>query len=85
MAASPQAPSPTQAASRLQEQEAQRLIQLRGAPLHALTDPPPIKIPFVRRVFPEILHYMLGCFNLHRALWQHPLVTKAKLHAHVLG
>ena len=42
MASSPQAPSATQAASRLKEQEAQRLIQLRGAFLLVLTDPPPL-------------------------------------------
>ncbi len=42
MAASPQAPSATQAASRLKEQEAQRLIQLRGASLFAPTNPSPV-------------------------------------------
>ena len=86
MAASPQAPSPTQAASRLKEQEAQRLIQLRGASLLALTHPFPIHIQFICPVPPQLLHHMLRCFNLRRALLHSPqLVTKARLHAHAWG
>ena len=86
MAVSPQAPSATQAASRLKEQEAQRLIQLRGASLFAPTNPSPV---VAYKFCPS---WSSQDSALHAVLLQTCNVpfcithwSKAKLHGHVWG
>ncbi len=86
MASSPQAPSATQAASRLKEQEAQRLTQLRGAPLFALTNPSPVVAYNLSILFlPRFCTTCRAASTLQCALLHCLCVTKANLHAHVLG